>query len=110
MIMNYLGNSSVTQCQEATDYPYVPPQTSPPTNWCTSPPDTLGFTGWPQFGQYGFKATPTPYATALSWDQLRNEIDNNRPVAFVWAWTGGSGHMMVAIGYETVNGINKVII
>ena len=108
--MNYLGNAAVSQCQEATDYPFVPPQTSPTTDWCVSPPDTWGFTGWPQFGRYGFNATQTSYGAAISWEQLKTEIDNNRPVAFVWAWHGGGGHMMVAVGYETIDGVNKVII
>jgi Peptidase_C39 like family len=110
MIMNYLGNPAVNQCQEATDYPFAPPQTNPRTNWCTSPPDTLGFTGWPQFASYGFNATQTPYGTPISWAQLKQEIDGNRPVAFVWAWRDGGGHMMVAIGYESVDGVDRVII
>jgi hypothetical protein len=110
MIMTYLGNGGVSQCQEATDYPFVPPQTVPPTDWCASPPDTLGFTGWPQFGRYGFTAIQTSYGAAITWAQLVTEIDSDRPVAFVWAWQHGGGHMMVAIGYETVDNVNKVVI
>ncbi len=110
MIMNSLGNTAVSQCQEATDYPFVPPQTSPATNWCVSPTDDWGFTGWPQFGHYGFSASQTPFGTALSYEQLKTEIDNGRPIAFVWAWDGGGGHMMVVIGYLTEAGVDKVVI
>jgi hypothetical protein len=50
---------------------------------------------------------------ALTWNQLKAELADSagcsrRPVAFSWHWPGGGGHMMVAIGYQTVGGVNYV--
>lgn len=102
MIMNYLGYP-VRQCEQAN-------HASGRTDCCNSPtPASCVFSGWPDLNRYGFNSTTTSYGTALSWDSLRYEIANNRrPVAFSWAWTGGGGHMMVAIGARTVGTSNFV--
>jgi hypothetical protein len=65
--------------------------------------------GWPEFGKYGFTFLKTS-STALTWSQLKGEVDNNRPVAFSWGWNGGGGHMMVAIGYAVVSSVQYVTI
>ena len=62
--------------------------------------------GWPEFNKYGFQSTHTTNA-ALSWGDLKKEISDSsycghRPFAFTWAWPGGGGHMMVAMGYTTI--------
>ena len=66
--------------------------------------------GWPEYEKYGFSRTRTS-DTALTWQQLRNEIGcARRPFAFSWHWPGGGGHMMVVIGYRTVRGSNWVLV
>lgn len=112
MVMDFLGNN-VAQCTQAnnrfgrTDCPCTQC-----TNPVSNPPCVSG--GWPEFDKYGFTFKRTS-DTALSWEKLRTELANwkfcgKRPVAFSWHWNGGSGHMMVATGYVTVEGTNYVAI
>lgn len=102
MVMSYLGYP-VSQCAQAN-------HASGRTDCCNSPtPSACIFPGWPDLGFYGFSSSTTSYGSALSWSSLSNEIVNNRrPVPFSWAWTGGGGHMMVAIGAKTVGTNNYV--
>lgn len=100
MIMHYLGATRVTQCDEAN-------KRLGRTDCCNSPtPSACNVGGWPEFEKYGFSYST--YDGALSWASLVNEINNYRPVAFSWGWTGGGGHMMVARGYTTLSNINYV--
>jgi hypothetical protein len=99
MIMDYLGASRVTQCDQAN-------RRFNRTDCCNSPtPSACIVGGWPEFEKYGFSYNTTG---ALSWSSLVNEINNNRPVAFSWGWTGGGGHMMVARGYAVTRTDNLV--
>lgn len=102
MLMSYAGYP-VKQCEQAN-------HAGSRTDCCSTPtPSACVFSGWPDLNYYGFNSTTTSSGTALSWDSLRSEIVNNRrPVAFSWAWTGGGGHMMVAIGAKTVGTSNYV--
>jgi hypothetical protein len=111
MVMHYLGNN-VAQCTQAnnefgrTDCPCQ--QCSNPV---ASPPCVIG--GWPEFDKYGFTFQRTS-DTALTWAQLRGELSSAAskcgatPYAYTWHWPGGGGHVMVARGYQTVNGVNFV--
>lgn len=93
MIMSYLGATRVTQCDEAN-------KRLGRTDCCNSPtPTACNQPGWPEPEKYGFAYNT--YDGALSFSSLTNEINNNRPVAFSWGWTGGGGHMMVARGTWT---------
>jgi hypothetical protein len=65
--------------------------------------------GWPEFAKYGFTFLRTN-SSALTWSQLKNELKHNRPVPFSWGWSGGGGHMMVAVGYAEVGGEHYVTI
>jgi len=96
MIMTYLGYP-VRQCDEAN-------HATGRTDCCNSPtPSSCVVPGWPDFNYYGFNTSTTPWGTALSWASLRSElVDIGRPVGFSWGWSGGGGHMMVAIGAKTV--------
>ena len=40
----------------------------------------------------------------LTFEEIKAQIDNNRPVGFAWGWTDGGGHYMVLTGYKTVLG------
>lgn len=113
MVMDYLGNN-VAQCTQAnnrfgvTNCPCFQCGADPQTN----PPCVNG--GWPEFDKYGFTFQRTSN-TAVSWATLKEELSNrrkcgDRPIAFSWHWDGGSGHMMVAVGYATVFGVNFVSI
>jgi hypothetical protein len=105
MVMEYLG-TNVSQCTQANNrFSY--------TDCCNSTvPGHCIKGGWPEFDKYGFDFTRTSN-TALSWDQLKKEVCNKsycgkRPYCFSWHWNGGGGHMMVVIGYTTVDGVNMV--
>lgn len=64
--------------------------------------------GWPEFSKYSFSSSHTTDA-ALTWDQVREQIYcKGKPFAFTWHWSGNGGHMMAAIGYNTVSGVNYV--
>ena len=65
---------------------------------------------WPAFGLYGFTSQRTQDGMPLSFEQLKNELDNNRYVAFTWNWKSGGQHMMVATGYKVSNGENYVTV
>jgi len=66
--------------------------------------------GWPEYEKYNFTRVRTSN-TALTWDQLKQEIGcAGRPFAFSWHWPGGGGHMMVAIGYQSSNLGNRVLV
>jgi hypothetical protein len=104
MCMEFLG-TSVQQCDEAN-------KRFGHTDCCTSPTPThcvLG--GWPEFDKYGFDFQTTAWGTPLTWDQLKDQIYcKKKPFCFSWGWTGGGGHMMVAIGYTTIGGVNMVAV
>jgi hypothetical protein len=68
---------------------------------CVSPtPAACIQPGWPEFPKWGFNTDITGWGVALTWVQLKAQIDNNHPVAYSWGWTGGGGHLMVAIAYQ----------
>ncbi len=92
-IMNYLGPTEVKQCYEANAELGHDDCCSCPT------PASCVQAGWPQFDHYGYTSTSTSWGTALSFDQLKAEIDADRPFLFSWAWNGGGAHAMVAKGY-----------
>jgi hypothetical protein len=56
--------------------------------------------GWPDYARITYNSLTTPWGTALTFAQLRAEIDAGRPTNFAWGWTGGGGHIMVASGYK----------
>jgi len=59
--------------------------------------------GWPPFEAIGLKAKRTTNE-AIPLETLKSEIAcHNRPVAFTWNFGGGSGHIMVAFGYDGEN-------
>ncbi len=102
MCMDFLGYD-ISQCTEANNRFGF-------TDCCDNPtPQACVQGGWPEFNKYGFTYSITNNA-AISWNELVNQIDSKKaPVAFTWAWDGGGGHMMVAIGYQvTDNGTQYV--
>lgn len=105
MVMEFLG-VNVQQCTQANN--------EFGRNDCCNSPTPAGCIngGWPEFDKYGFTFVRTSN-TALTWNELRAEVANadgcgQRPFAFTWHWPGGGGHMMVAIGYQTVGSVNYV--
>jgi hypothetical protein len=101
--MEFLG-VNVTQCDEAN-------KRFGRSDCCNSPvPGACVNGGWPEFGKYGFSFKTTSNAP-LSWSDVRKQIYcKKKPFAFSWHWAGGGGHMMVVIGYVTVNGVDYVTI
>ena len=107
MVMHYLGRD-VSQCTQVNDSLN---RTNCPCTQCSNAvanPSCLEY-GWPNFGRYGFSFQRTSYA-ALTWTQLKAEIDAGRPVAFTWQYAGGGGHIMVAIGYREIDGTRSVVV
>jgi Papain-like cysteine protease AvrRpt2 len=96
MIMNYLGNN-VPQCTQANN--------RFDRDDCCDDFQNCVIGGWPEFDKYGFNFLRTVWGTALTFDQLKGQFDNNRPVGFAWGWAGGGGHYMVARGvYQNAAG------
>jgi hypothetical protein len=98
----------VAQCKQATDT-FVP---GTPGYCCAHPEDdSCDKPAWPSFEPYGFVATQRP--GPLSFDEIKKEIAiNKRPFAFTWNWIQKGkvvgAHMMVVVGYRTVNGTQWV--
>ncbi len=89
MIMTYLGaDVDVSQCTQAN--------TRFNRADCCNNFQNCVQGGWPQFDRYGFDFDWT--GAALSFNQLKTEFRNNRPVGFAWGWQAGGGHYMVARG------------
>ena len=104
MCMAYLG-TNVSQCDQANHRFGRNDCCNNPT-----PDECVNGGGWPEFDQYGFTFRRT-WDTPLSWAQVRKEICRNRPFVFTWHWNGSTtGHMMVARGFKTVDGIHYVFI
>jgi len=101
MVMEFLGNN-VNQCTQANNR-------FGRNDCCNAPvPNACVTGGWPEFSKYGFTFQKTSNA-ALSWTQVQNQtFCKSKAFAFTWAWTGGGGHMMAAIGYQTQGGVNYV--
>ncbi len=111
MVMDYLGHG-VAQCTQANNR--FGRSDCCNIALCPNPTGSHACVtgGWPEFGKYGFTFTRTS-STALTWDQVRNDVSSgsscgHKPFAFTWAWIGGGGHMMVAVGYQTQSGVNWV--
>jgi hypothetical protein len=105
MTMEYLGHN-VAQCVQANNRLNR-------TDCCNNPvPSACIQGGWPEYEKYGFTATRTS-SKALTWQQAQRELSGvqacaDRPFAFTWKWPGGGGHVMVAIGYRTIAGVDYV--
>jgi len=105
MTMNYVHTASnVQQCDEANRY-------FGQTNCCQNPGSAQcnnSNGGWPQYAQYNFTADMVD-GTPLTFAQIQSQIYcAKKPFAFSWHWNGGGGHMMVATGYVTIDGVNYV--
>ncbi|HWB85421.1 MAG TPA: papain-like cysteine protease family protein [Bryobacteraceae bacterium] len=103
MTMNFIhSGANVQQCDEAN-------KRFGRSDCCNSPTPTECVNGgWPEYNKYSFTADTTSDAP-LSWAQLTSQIYcSKKPFAFSWHWNGGGGHMMVATGYVTIDGVNYV--
>jgi len=103
MLMEYFGKS-VQQCDQAN-------ARLGRTDCCKAKtPKACIAGGWPELPRYGFDFKRTS-GTALAWTDVQAQLaprDPNNPCsftpfAFSWHWVGGSGHMMVAVGYKTTS-------
>ncbi len=97
------------------------------TDCCTSSASASDATlcnkgGWWLLSYYGFNVTDVWQLScssdtsctstgnaALTFDQLTEEFEANRPVAFAWHWTSGGGHALTAIGARTSGNTNGTI-
>ncbi|MCU0286907.1 MAG: C39 family peptidase [Acidobacteria bacterium] len=95
MLMTYLGATvDVTQCRQANNR-------FARTDCCNNFANCVQG-GLVEFYKYGFNYS---YATNLTFDQFKAEIQNNRPVGFVHQQNSdGYQHYMVARGYSEAGG------
>jgi Peptidase_C39 like family len=96
MVLKY-RNKDVAQCTQA-NYRKLSAKDCCPAN------PTCNKTGWPDIA---LERNETDYSRlrgqALSLEALEEQIAiKKNPVIFSWKWTQGKGHMMVAVGYHTV--------
>jgi hypothetical protein len=112
MIMDYLGHH-VPQCTQANDTFGL---TDCPCHQCDAqrnpnPNLTCIQGGFPRFCAYQFHALRKH--EPLTWKELKQELSDEpgfkkTPIAFIWKWLGGGGHVMVARGYREENGVRYV--
>ena len=105
MAMEKMKDTSIVQCDEVIrQYPKK-------GNCCDSSlPENCIVGGWPDFDGYGFNFNTTRNE-ALSWEEIKNQIDCQKaPICGTWHYNMGGGHMVVVSGYRTENGINQVFI
>lgn len=114
MVENFL-KPQVRQCGIATDYCKLLALTctgeaccKPSADCCLNPAD-CHVPGWPPFErrQIEFKKVER----ALTAEEVVRELAcEKRPFVFSWAHKKEGGHIMVAVGYATVNGKDFVIL
>lgn len=113
MTMAYHGYY-ISQCEQVNHY-----LCNKGKDCCTLPPCGGGepasgssclTTGWPQYDKYCFESKTTKDGVALTWDQLKDQIDADLPVNFSWQYgKDEGGHIMLAAGWrETKDENNKV--
>jgi hypothetical protein len=113
-MVEFFLSGNVLQCQIANDGCVLKQQTCSGDACCTLPadccqtPEKCLVTGWPPFERrkIEFKRVPVP----LSAGQLVKEICEKRPVVFSWKYKDDGGHIMVAVGFDTVDGQDVVIV
>jgi len=121
LTMNYVSPASnVTQCDEANKAAdAATPTCCQAMQTGVDPyPQSCKLAGFPDYHHYMFDAlnsnpNPKSQATAapLSWPELQRQIGClGVPVAFAWHYAGTGGHMMTAVGYDTVDDVNFVVI
>jgi len=106
MTMAYLGKD-VSECAQANA---ATERDDCCNEQCPDPDESSDcvVAAWPDFEHWGFQPPQRTNATALSWEDLTAELSAGRPFTFTWQWIGGSGHMMVAHGWQIVDGVSKV--
>ena len=113
IIMSSHGHTSWKQCIQADD---LYPQKSSPRTCCDYPDSPLcNRTGWPHFENYGFNHSQT--SVPLTWQQLKDEIDRQQPVAIAVRFIDPKdpdvqrgGHMGVVAGYRELPGGEQAIL
>jgi len=105
MIMEYIGMSSrppreAPQCYQANQRFGRNDCCNCPTPVATATDQGCIRPGWPEFNAWDYNSTETTWGTALTWAQVKTEIDAGRPFMLSWAWHGGGGHAMVGVGYN----------
>jgi hypothetical protein len=111
MVLEYLGHSQ-SQCHQVNDRLQ---RTDCSCSLCSpggGQDPACDMPNWPDFDKYGFTSDQTRDAP-LSWDELRVQLSREKnckktPFLVTWRHRGGGGHMVVATGYKTIDGVNYV--
>lgn len=102
MVLKY-RKQDVSQCLQANERKLAT------HDCCPASPD-CNRTGWPDVSFHNHKTFYSRlFGSALPLPDLEEQIAvKKNPVVFSWKFTGGTGHMMVVVGYHTV--LNEVFI
>jgi hypothetical protein len=70
--------------------------------------------GFPQYEKFQFRADRTDAETRslphLTWDEVKQEIGcRGKPFAMARSFSGGDGHMLVAVGYRTIGDQHLIV-
>jgi hypothetical protein len=102
MVMSYVAGATVEQCSQANIH-------FGRADCCQSPtPKACINGGHADYDYWG--VDHDAQGSSLSYAEIKAQIDSNRPVGFRWAWTGGGAHLMVIIGYSTMNGTPMLLV
>lgn len=113
LIMSSFGHTSWKQCIQADD---AFPGKETPRTCCDNPESTLcNRTGWPRFELYNFNSFSS--LTPPTWDQIKDEIDRERPIATAVKFfdpmrpgVSRGGHMGTVAGYAELDGGEQAVL
>lgn len=92
MIFHFLGTNQFTQCDLATNVFAQPCCATPSSPACNQPL-------WPEVVYKGLKFPFTKTMRSLTLEEVRKQIDNNRPVQAYIQWSGTGAHVVLLTGY-----------
>ena len=107
MITHYPPPSTnrVAQCRQVTDTWAAAGGTGPADCCHPKPTDNCNITGQPRFDRYGYRYKRGKPGCHLSWQQIKAEIDADRPFLYDYVTPGRkSAHLEVVAGYQEFDG------
>lgn len=101
MVMTYVSpNNAPSQCSQATEENGGDCCNDGSSSTCNQP-------GWPKLSKYGYTSSRTN-GVPLTFEQIKQVLQNNSPICFTWYWTSGGGHMMTVDGWGEFDGVPYV--
>lgn len=93
MILDFF-RKNISQCELVSDLYF------PNTRYCCQSPTPQECIkgGWPRLDFYGVRYSTTSNS-AVSWQQIKNDIDRGAPLLASFKLASGVGHMVTVVGY-----------